>query len=42
MKESIQDSINLEEIKKIFIDLNVKLEEAKMTEETPRKHLEEK
>ena len=42
MKESIQDSINPEETKKVFIDLKVKLEEAKMIEETLRKQLEEK
>ena len=30
MTESIQDSINLEETKKIFIDLKDKLEEAKV------------
>ena len=42
MKESIQDSINPEETNKVFIDLKVKLEEAKMIEETLRKQLEEK
>ena len=42
MKESIQDSINPKETKKVFIDLKVKLEEAKMIEETLRKQLEEK
>ena len=33
MKESIQDSINPKETKKLFIDLKFKLEEAKMIEE---------
>ena len=42
MKESIQDSINPEETKKVFIDLKVKLDEAKMIEETLKKQLEEK
>ena len=42
MKESIQDSINPEETKKVFIDLKVKLEIAKMIEETLKKQLEEK
>ena len=42
MKESIQDTINPEETKKVFIYLKVKLEEAKMIEETLRKPLEEK
>ena len=37
MKKIIQDSINLEETKKVFIDIKVKLEEAKMIEETLRK-----
>ena len=37
MKESIQDSINPEETKKILINLKVKLEEAKMIEETLKK-----
>ena len=41
MKENIQDSINLEETNKVFIDLKVKLEESKMIEETLRKQLEE-
>ena len=35
-KESIQDSINPEETKKVFIDLKVKLEEAKLL----KQHLE--
>ena len=42
MKERIQDSINPEETKRVFIDLKVKLEEAKIIEETLRKQLEEK
>ena len=42
MKESIQDSINPDETKKVNIGLNVKLEEAKMIEETLIKQLEEK
>ena len=42
MKESIQDSINPEETKKVFIDLKFKLEKARMIEETLRKQLEEK
>ena len=42
MKESIQDSINPEDTKKVFIDLKVKLEESKMIEETLRKQLKEK
>ena len=40
MKESIQDSINPEETKKVFIDLMVKLEESNMIGETLRKPLE--
>ena len=42
MKETIQDSINPKETKKVCIDLKVNLEEAKMIEETLRKKLEEK
>ena len=42
MKESIQYSINPGETKKVFIDLKVKLEEAKMIEETLKKQLKEK
>ena len=42
MKEIIQDSINPEETKKVFIDIKVKLKETKMIEETLRKKLEEK
>ena len=42
IKESIQDSINPEETKKAFIDLKVKLEEAKVIEEKLREQLEEK
>ena len=37
MKESIKDSINPEETKKVLIDIKVKLEEAKMIEETLKK-----
>ena len=42
IKESTQDSTISEEIKKAFMDLKVKLEEAKMIEESLRKQLEEK
>ena len=42
MKESVQASINPQETKKVFMDLKVELEEAKMIEETSRKQLEEK
>ena len=42
MKESIQVSISPKETTKVFIDLKVKLEEAKMIEETLRKDMEEK
>ena len=42
IKESTQDSTISEEIKKAFLDLKVKLEEAKMIEESLRKHIEEK
>ena len=42
IKESIQGSTNPEETKKVFMDLQVKLEESKMIEETLRKQLEEK
>ena len=40
IKEIIQGSINPEETKKVFIDIKVKLEEAKIIEETLRKQLE--
>ena len=42
MNESCQNSINTEETKKVFIDLKVKFEEAKVIEEIIRKQLEEK
>ena len=42
IKESTQDSTISEEIKKAFMDLKVKLEEAKMIEESLRKQLEQK
>ena len=42
IKESTEDSTIFEEIKKGFLDLKVKLEEAKMIEESPRKKLEER
>ena len=42
IKESTQDSTIPEEIKKAFMDLKDKLEEAKMIEESLRKQLEEK
>ena len=42
MRESIKNSINPKETKQVFIDIKVKLEEAKMIEETLRKQLEEK
>ena len=42
IKESTQDTTFSEEIKKAFMDLKVKLEEAKMIEESLRKQLEEK
>ena len=38
MKEIIQDSINPRETKKVFIDLKVKLEDAKTIEEALRKN----
>lgn len=41
-RESIQDSINPEEKKEVFIDIKVKLEEANMIEEILTKQLEEK
>ena len=39
MKEIIQDSINHEETKKVFIGLKVKIEEAKIIEEIVRKKI---
>ena len=42
IKESTQDSTISEEINKSSLDLKVKLEEAKMIEETLRKQIEEK
>ena len=41
-KESTQDSTISKEIKKAFLDLKVKLEEAKRIEESLRKQIEEK
>ena len=42
IKESTQDSIDPDETKKVFMDLQVKLEKSKMIEETLTKKLEEK
>ena len=42
IKESTQDTTTPEEMKKVFMDLKSKLEEAKMIEESLREQLEEK